>query len=49
MVRWYEQTNDMFVLASVLIESLIQNHPFANAQQTNSYDGWLRLLVVEWL
>ncbi len=24
MVRWYEQTNDMFVLASVLIESLIQ-------------------------
>lgn len=33
MVRWYEQTNDMFVLASVLIESLIQNHPFANANK----------------
>ncbi|MEO2229433.1 type II toxin-antitoxin system death-on-curing family toxin [Escherichia coli] len=46
MVRWYEQTNDMFVLTSVSIESLIQNHPFANANKTNSYDGWLCLLLL---
>ncbi|MER1852417.1 type II toxin-antitoxin system death-on-curing family toxin, partial [Proteus mirabilis] len=28
LIRYYEQTEDMFRLSSVLIESLIQNHPF---------------------
>lgn len=32
-VRYYEQTDDMFRLSAVLIESLIQNHPFANANK----------------
>lgn len=46
MVRWYEQTNDMFVLASVLIESLIQNHPFANAnKRTAMMAGYVFLLL----
>lgn len=33
MVKYYKQTDDMFVLAASLIESLIQNHPFANANK----------------
>lgn len=33
MIRWYRQTDDMFVLSASLIESLIQNHPFANANK----------------
>ena len=42
----YEQTNDMFVLASVLIESLIQNHPFANAnKRTAMMAGYVFLLL----
>ncbi|EFQ6907320.1 type II toxin-antitoxin system death-on-curing family toxin [Escherichia coli] len=46
MVRWYEQTDDMFVLASVLIESLIQNHPFANAnKRTAMMAGYVFLLL----
>ncbi|EEU9537719.1 type II toxin-antitoxin system death-on-curing family toxin [Escherichia coli O128:H42] len=46
MVRWYEQINDMFVLASVLIESLIQNHPFANAnKRTAMMAGYVFLLL----
>ncbi len=45
-VKYYEQTDDMFVLASVLIESLIQNHPFANAnKRTAMMAGYVFLLL----
>ncbi|SPY78168.1 death-on-curing family protein [Providencia rustigianii] len=45
-VKYYEQTGDMFVLASVLIESLIQNHPFANAnKRTAMMAGYVFLLL----
>ena len=46
MVRYYEQTDDMFVLSAVLIESLIQNHPFANAnKRTAMMAGYIFLLL----
>lgn len=45
-VKYYEQTDDMFVLSSVLIESLIQNHPFANAnKRTAMMAGYIFLLL----
>ncbi|SQH13211.1 type II toxin-antitoxin system death-on-curing family toxin [Providencia heimbachae] len=45
-VRYYKQTDDMFVLSSVLIESLIQNHPFANAnKRTAMMAGYVFLLL----
>lgn len=45
-VKYYQQTDDMFVLASVLIESLIQNHPFANAnKRTAMMSGYIFLLL----
>ncbi len=45
-VRYYEQTDDMYVLSSVLIESLIQNHPFANAnKRTAMMAGYIFLLI----
>ncbi len=46
LVKYYEQTDDMFVLAAVLIESLIQNHPFANAnKRTAMMAGCIFLLL----
>ncbi len=47
-VKYYQQTDDMFVLASVLIESLIQNHPFANAnKRTAMMAGYI--FIAQWL
>ena len=44
--RYYSQTDDMYVLSSVLIESLIQNHPFANAnKRTAMMAGYIFLLM----
>lgn len=44
-VKYDEQTDDMFVLTAVLIESLIQNHPFANAnKRTATMAGYVLLL-----
>ncbi|WNN42781.1 type II toxin-antitoxin system death-on-curing family toxin [Winslowiella toletana] len=46
MVKYYQQTDDMFVLAASLIESLIQNHPFANAnKRTAMMAGAIFLLL----
>lgn len=45
-VRYYEQTDDMFHLAASLVESLIQNHPFANAnKRTAMMAGYMFLLL----
>lgn len=45
-IRYYEQTDDMFRLSAVLIESLIQNHPFANAnKRTAMMVGYAFLLL----
>ncbi|MEI9749284.1 type II toxin-antitoxin system death-on-curing family toxin [Moellerella wisconsensis] len=45
-VKYYEQTDDVFVLSSVLIESLIRNHPFANAnKRTAMMAGYIFLLL----
>ncbi|MCG7388295.1 type II toxin-antitoxin system death-on-curing family toxin [Pantoea sp. ACRSB] len=45
-IRYYEQTDDMFHLAAALIESLIQNHPFANAnKRTAMMSGYIFLLM----
>lgn len=45
-IRFYEQTGDMYRLATVLIESLIRNHPFANAnKRTAAAAGFLFLLM----
>ncbi|MCQ4257437.1 type II toxin-antitoxin system death-on-curing family toxin [Stutzerimonas stutzeri] len=44
--RYYAQEDDMFVLAAVLIESLIQNHPFENAnKRTAAMAGAIFLLI----
>ncbi|PHM63940.1 death-on-curing protein [Xenorhabdus stockiae] len=46
LTRYYEQTDDMFKLASVLVHSLIQNHPFANAnKRTAMMSGYIFLLI----
>lgn len=46
VIRYYEQTEDMFRLSSVLIESIIQNHPFANAnKRTAMMCGYVFLLI----
>lgn len=45
-IRYYEQTDDMFRLSASLIESLIQNHPFANAnKRTAMMSGYIFLLI----
>lgn len=45
-VRYYERTNDMFRLAAVLMESIVRNHPFANAnKRTAAASGFLFLLM----
>lgn len=45
-IRYYEQTDDMYRLSAVLIESLIQNHPFANAnKRTAIMAGYIFLLL----
>lgn len=36
-VRYYEQTNDMARLAAALMCSLIQNHPFHNANKRTAF------------
>lgn len=44
--RSYTQTNDMFCLAAVLMESLIKNHCFANAnKRTAAAAGYMFLLL----
>lgn len=44
--RYYTQTNDMFCLAAVLMESLIKNHCFANAnKRTAAAAGYIFLLL----
>lgn len=44
--RYYNQTNDMFCLAAVLMESLIKNHCFANAnKRTAAAAGYIFLLL----
>jgi len=44
--RYYERTDDMYCLASVLMESLVRNHPFANAnKRTAAAAGYMFLLM----
>lgn len=44
--RYWTQEQDMFVLAAVLMESLIRNHPFQNAnKRTAAMAGALFLLI----
>lgn len=44
--RYLAQTEDIFKLTAVLIESLIKNHPFANAnKRTGMLSGYLFLLL----
>lgn len=46
IARCYQQTDDMYYLASLLIESLIQNHCFANAnKRTAMMSGYIFLLL----
>jgi death-on-curing protein len=45
-IRYYDQTDDMFKLSSALIESLIQNHAFYNAnKRTAMMAGYIFLLL----
>lgn len=45
-IRYYEQTDDMFRLSAALIESIIQNHSFANAnKRTAMMSGYIFLLI----
>ncbi|MGO2458754.1 MAG: type II toxin-antitoxin system death-on-curing family toxin [Ewingella sp.] len=45
-IKYYEQTVDMYRLSSALIESLIQNHAFANAnKRTAMMAGYIFLLL----
>lgn len=45
-IKYYQQTVDMFVLSAALIESLIQNHAFANAnKRTAMMAGYVFLLL----
>lgn len=49
MYRYYNQTEDIFALSSVLIESIIKDHPFANAnKRTGMYAGYIFLLLNGW-
>lgn len=44
--RYYTGTQDMFCLAALLMQSLIQNHPFANAnKRTAAAAGYMFLLL----
>ncbi|EMG5018778.1 type II toxin-antitoxin system death-on-curing family toxin [Pseudomonas aeruginosa] len=44
--RCYVQDQDMYCLASVLMESLVRNHPFANAnKRTAAVAGFIFLLM----
>lgn len=46
LYRYHERTEDIFRLTAVLIESLIRNHPFANAnKRTAMFSGYLFLLL----
>ncbi|MFP1728034.1 type II toxin-antitoxin system death-on-curing family toxin [Lonsdalea quercina] len=46
LTKYYEQTSDMFRLSAVLIESVIQNHSFANAnKRTAMMAGYVFLLL----
>lgn len=46
LYKHYNNTEDMFKLAASLIESLILNHPFANAnKRTAAFSGYLFLLM----
>ena len=44
--RYYTGNQDMFCLAALLMQSLIQNHPFANAnKRTAAAAGYMFLLI----
>lgn len=46
LYRYHERTEDIFRLTAVLIESLIRNHHFANAnKRTAMFSGYLFLLL----
>lgn len=44
--RYYEQTDDMFKLAAVLIESLIKNHCFANGNKRTAMQAGAIFLML---
>lgn len=46
MHRYYAQTDDMFILASVLIESLIKNHCFANGNKRTAMQAGAMFLML---
>jgi death-on-curing protein len=37
LFRFYEQTEDLFLLVAILISRLIQNHPFHNGNKRTAY------------
>lgn len=37
LTRWYKQTEDMFLLAAILLSRLIKNHPFYNGNKRTAY------------
>ncbi|WP_366635592.1 type II toxin-antitoxin system death-on-curing family toxin [Aquisalimonas sp.] len=44
ITRHYEQTEDMFLLAAILISRIIQNHPFHNGNKRTAYAAGRMLL-----
>lgn len=44
--RFYEQTEDIFVLAAVLGSGLVKNHPFRNANKRTAADAVHRFLIL---
>lgn len=44
--RYYQQTEDMFELASVLMYSLIKNHCFANANKRTAMEAGSEFLLM---
>lgn len=46
VVRFYEQTDDMFLLAAILLSRLIQNHPFHNGNKRTAYAATRMLLWI---
>lgn len=44
--RYYEQTDDMFKLAAVLVESLIKNHCFANGNKRTAMQAGAMFLML---
>lgn len=44
--RYYENTEDMYCLASVLMESIIRNHPFSNANKRTAAGAGILFLLL---